>query len=305
LKGGQGKKVAGMETLIHYLEHILIYGFVLGAIYLLISLGFSLICGVLRIFHLGYAYIFPVTVYGAWMFMKELGWGLFPSLVGMVIIQFILAWIIYKGIVKRYLEREEIQLTGLLLVALIVEQVANYFYPVQEAVYLNTTLRDGTLTIGSVVIPWQLLLGGVVSIIMTGLFILFFLKTKEGMAVRAISQNIYTSEIVGINVEVLYVFIMMLVLLPVIIGMLLVAPIWNVEPGMGWLYQTTAILVAVLGGLGNIKGTILASFLIGITHAIMCFVLGEPRFMNLSALVLVMVILIIRPQGLARSESIW
>ncbi|HOJ51590.1 MAG TPA: branched-chain amino acid ABC transporter permease [Syntrophales bacterium] len=294
-----------MEMLVTYVQQVLIYGFVLGAIYLLISLGFSLICGVLRIFHLGYAYIFPVTVYCTWMFMKEFGWGLVSSMLGMVVIQFVLAWIIYIGIIKRYIEREEIQLTGLLLVALIVEQVANYFYPIQEAVYLSTTLKEGTVTIGSVVIPWQLLLGGIISLVMTGLFILFFLKTKEGMAVRAISQNIYTSEIVGINVEVLYVFIMMVVLLPVIIGMLLVAPIWNVEPGMGWLYQTTAILVAVLGGLGNIKGTILASFLIGLTHAVMCNILGEPRFMNLSALVLVMIILVIRPQGLARSESIW
>ncbi len=109
----------------------------------------------------------------------------------------------------------------------------------------------------------------------------------------------------GIGVEGLYIFTMMIVLLPVILGTLIVAPVWNIEPGMGWLYMTTAILVAVLGGLGNIKGTILASFLIGATHAVMCFVIGEPRFMNLSALILVMVILIFRPQGLARSESLW
>lgn len=98
----------------------------------------------------------------------------------------------------------------------------------------------------------------------------------------------------------------MIVLLPVIIGMLIVAPVWSVEPGMGWLYMTTAILVSVLGGLGNIKGTIMASFLIGFTHAIVCNVIGELyRFMNLSALILVMIALVIRPQGLARSESLW
>jgi len=125
------------------------------------------------------------------------------------------------------------------------------------------------------------------------------------MAIRALSQDIYSSKIVGINVEWLYMFTMMLVLLPVIIGMLIVAPVWSLDPGMGWMYMVTAILVAVLGGLGNIKGTILASFLIGFAHAFVCFVLGEPRFMNLSALILVMVILIIRPQGLARSESLW
>ena len=85
----------------------------------------------------------------------------------------------------------------------------------------------------------------------------------------------------------------------------MIAPVLEVSPIMGWMYMITAILVAVLGGLGNIKGTIMASFLIGFTHAIVCNVIGEPRFMNLSALILVMVILVIRPQGLARSESLW
>ncbi len=288
-----------------YVQTVMIYTFVLGSIYLLIALGFSLICGVLRIFHLGYAYIFPLTVYGTWMFMSALGWSLIPSILGMVVIQFIVSILIYKGIIKKYLNTEDVLLTALLLVALIIEQAANYFYPVQAGVYLETTLMDGIFQIGEVVIPKQLVIGAVIALVMTGAFVFFFVKTKTGMAIRALSQDIYSSKIVGINVETLYLFTMMIVLLPVIIAMLVVAPVWSVEPGMGWLYMTTAILVAVLGGLGNIKGTIMASFLIGFTHAIVCNVIGEPRFMNLSALILVMIVLVIRPQGLARSESLW
>ncbi|HNZ11504.1 MAG TPA: branched-chain amino acid ABC transporter permease [Smithellaceae bacterium] len=288
-----------------YVQTVIIYTFVLGSIYLLIALGFSLICGVLRIFHLGYAYIFPLTVYGTWMFMSALGWSLIPSILGMVVIQFVVSVLIYKGIIKKYLTTEDVLLTALLLVALIVEQAANYFYPVQAGVYLDTTLMDGIFQVGEVVVPKQLVIGAVIALVMTGAFVVFFVKTKTGMAIRALSQDIYSSKIVGINVESLYVFTMMIVLLPVIIGMLIVAPVWSVEPGMGWLYMTTAILVSVLGGLGNIKGTIMASFLIGFTHAIVCNVIGEPRFMNLSALILVMIALVIRPQGLARSESLW
>lgn len=288
-----------------YIQTVVIYTFVLGSIYLLISLGFSLICGVLRIFHLGYAYIFPLTVYGTWMFMSALEWSLIPSILGMVVIQFIVSIIIYKGMIKKYMYTEDVLLTALLLVALIVEQAANYFYPVQAGVYLETTLIDGVFQLGDVVVPNQLMVGAGVALVMTGAFVFFFVKTKTGMAIRALSQDIYSSRIVGINVETLYMFTMMIVLLPVIIGMLIVAPVWSVEPGMGWMYMVTAILVSVLGGLGNIKGTIIASFLIGFTHAIVCNVIGEPRFMNLSALILVMVILVIRPQGLARSESLW
>lgn len=288
-----------------YIQSVVVFTFVLGSIYLLISLGFSLICGVLRIFHLGYAYIFPLTVYGTWMFMSALDWPLIPSILGMIVVQFIVSILIYKGMIKKYMYTEDVLLTALLLVALIVEQAANYFYPIQAGVYLETTLMAGTFQFWEVVVPRQLMVGAVIALALTGAFVFFFVKTKTGMAIRALSQDIYSSKIVGINVETLYIFTMMIVLLPVIIGMLIVAPVWSVEPGMGWMYMVTAILIAVLGGLGNIKGTIMASFLIGFTHAIVCFVIGEPRFMNLSALILVMVILVIRPQGLARSESLW
>ncbi len=74
------------------IQYILIYGVILGSIYLLISLGFSLICGVLRIFHLGYAYIFPLTVYGTWFFLQQLGWDLIPSILGMIAVQFAIAF---------------------------------------------------------------------------------------------------------------------------------------------------------------------------------------------------------------------
>jgi branched-chain amino acid transport system permease protein len=239
------------------------------------------------------------------MFMKEFGLGLFPAILGMVILQFVISILVYKGIIIKYVQREEILLTGLLLFSLIVEQIVNYRYPIQAGVYIQTTLINGSSKIGTTVISNQLIVGAGIALLLTFLFVLFFLKTRTGLAVRAISQDIYSSRIIGVNVESLYVFTMMLVLIPVIVGTLILAPVWSVEPGMGSLYMTTAILVAILGGLGNIKGTIIASFLIGLTHAVVSFVLGEPRFMNLSALVLVMIILMVRPQGIAKSEALW
>lgn len=115
-----------------YIQNVVVFTFVMGSIYLLLALGFSLICGVLRIFHLGYAYIFPLTVYGTWMFMSALGWPLIPSILGMIAVQFIVSIIIYKGMIKKYMATEDVLLTALLLVALIVEQAANYFYPIRR-----------------------------------------------------------------------------------------------------------------------------------------------------------------------------
>lgn len=287
------------------IQNVIIYAFILGSIYLLISLGFSIICGVLRIFHLGYAYMFPITVYITWMFLQDLGWSLIPAIFGMVAVQFIIAFLIYKGIIKKYLDKELEMLVALLLLTVIIEQAINYQYPMQVGVYLQTELIRGTTQIGSVIVSTQLVIGSIIALLLTGLFVLFFLKTRTGLAIRAISQSIYSAKIVGINVESLYVFTMMLVVVPVIVGTLIIAPVWTIDPQMGQLYMSTAILIAVLGGLGNLKGTIMASFVIGVVHAVMCFVVGEPKFMTLSALVLVIFVLIVRPQGLTRSESLW
>jgi len=287
------------------IETMVIYTLLLGSLYLLVALGFSLICGVLRIFHLGYAYIFVAAIYLTWLFYHTLSLPLWLSILLMVILQGIIAILLYKGIIAKYLKMEEKIITGLLLIALISEQAANKWYPIQSAVFLPTTIIPGNVEIGATNISIQMIIAAAVGIVVTLLFILFFLKTKTGLAVRAISYDINTAKIMGIEVETIYMFVMVIVLLPVIIAMLLIAPVWAVDPTMGWGYMTTAILISVMGGLGNIRGTIIASYIIGFTHSVVSFVINEPRLMNLAALLVVIIMLMVRPQGIAKTESLW
>ncbi|MCX6001063.1 MAG: branched-chain amino acid ABC transporter permease [Chloroflexi bacterium] len=287
------------------IETTLVYTLLLGSLYLLVSIGFSLICGVLRIFHLGYAYIFVATIYLTWLFFHTLGLPLWLSITLMVVVQAGIAIAIYKGIIAKYLKMEEKIITGLLLIAIISEQAANRWFPIQSAVNLPTTIIPGSIAVASTNISIQLLLAAAVGIVVTAIFVLFFLFTKTGLAVRAISYDINSAKIMGIQVEQIYMLIMVLVLLPVIIAMLMIAPVWALDPTMGWGYMITAILISVMGGLGNIRGTIIASYIIGFTHAFASFIIAEPRFMNLLAIAVVIVMLIVRPQGIAKTESLW
>lgn len=287
------------------IETTIIYTLLLGSLYLLVALGFSLICGVLRIFHLGYAYIFVATIYLTWLFFHTLALPLWLAIILMVILQAIIAILLYKGIIARYLTMEEKIITGLLLIAMISEQAAQRWYPIQSAVFLPTTIIPGNINVGATTISYQMLIAAAVGIVVTILFALFFLKTKTGLAVRAIAFDTTTAKIMGIEVETIYMLIMVLVLLPVIIAMLLIAPVWAVDPTMGWGYMITAILIAVMGGLGNMRGTIIASYIIGFTHAFVSYVINEPRLMNLAALTVTIIMLMIRPQGIAKTESLW
>lgn len=294
-----------LRDMTNIIQIIIIYTFIMGSLYLLISLGFSVICGVLRIFHLGYGLIFVVAVYATWMLMKEFGLGLVPAIAGMCVIQCVFTLVvIYYPIVRKYSDREEILLTALLLVALIVEEAANYKYPALAGVYIPTNILPGSLKIGSATISNQMLIAAGIAIISTAIFVMFLLKTKWGLIMRAMSQDINAAQLMGANVGKTYAFAMILSIIPPTLAILVMAPFWSTDPQMGFPLLESAILVSVLGGLGNIRGTIIAAYIVGFAVAIVSNLI-DPRLTSLAMLIVVLIVLVFKPEGIARSESLW
>ncbi len=150
------------------IQSILVFGLIWGSIYLLISLGFSLICGVLRIFHLGYGVTFVLAAYGAWFFMEDVGLGLIPSILLMLLVQVAFSLLIfYRGVFQRYLEQEEVLLTLTILIFVAVTHLANYLYPVTAGVSIPTTIIDDVLVIGKVKIAYQMVFAAALGIVVT------------------------------------------------------------------------------------------------------------------------------------------
>jgi len=287
------------------LQSILIYTFLWGSIYLLISLGFSLICGVLRIFHMGYGATFVLAAYAVWAFMEEANLGLIPSILLMFLVQigFSLA-VFYRGVFQRYLDQEEILLTLSILIFVAITHLANFLFPVTAGVSIPTTIIDDTLVIGKVRIAYQMLLAALAGILVTALYVLWFLKTRTGLIIRAISQNLPAALLMGAGVERMYYLAMILSVIPPTICMMMIAPFWGVDPFMGSPLLMTAMLIAILGGLGNLKGSIVASYLIGFIHASVSF-LYVSRFMGLAALVVTLAVMIYRKGGIFAGETLW
>jgi branched-chain amino acid transport system permease protein len=212
--------------------------------------------------------------------------------------------IIYFPVVRRYMEQEELLLTSLILIALIVEETANFFYPVTAGVNLPTTILPGAMKIGKASIPIQMLIASGISIFTTACFVLYLLKTKRGLVIRAVSQDLESARLMGASVGKVYALAMVLSVIPPTICILAIAPVWSIEPSLGTPLMMTAILVAILGGLGNIRGSIIASYIVGFISSSVSFLIN-PRMMGLATLVTVFIMLIFRPEGIAKSESIW
>lgn len=284
---------------------ILIFTVIWGSIYLLISLGFSLICGVLRIFHLGYGVTFVLAAYGVWAFMENAKLGLWPSILLMIVVQIAFALIVfYKGVFERYLEEEEVLLTLTVLISLAVAHLANYLYPVTAGVSIPTTIIDDVVSIGYITISWQMILAALVGVAVTVIYCLWFLHTRTGLIIRALSQGLTAAMLMGVNVNRMYYLAMVLSILPPTICMLMIAPFWSVDPFMGAPLLMTAMLISILGGLGNLKGSIVASYLVGFIHASVSFIFVS-RFMGLAALIVTLIVMIWRRGGIFAGETLW
>ena len=291
--------------MIDLLLQIVIYTLIWGSIYLLISLGFSLICGVLRIFHLGYGVIFVLAAYLTWTFMENAGLGLVPSIILMILVQCAFALIVfYKGVFQRYLEEEEILLTVSLLVFLVIVHLANYLFPVTAGVSIPSTIIDDIVTIGGITIAWQMIIAALVGVVVTAIYVVALTRTIICLVIRAISQNLPAALLMGANVNRMYYLAMILSVIPPTICMIMIAPFWGIDPFMGMPLLMTAMLVSILGGLGNLKGSIVASYLIGFIHASVSFVF-VPRFMGFAALIVTLIVMIYRRGGIFAGETLW
>jgi branched-chain amino acid transport system permease protein len=191
-----------------------------------------------------------------------------------------------------------------MLVFLAATHLANYLYPVTAGVAIPTTIIDGTFKLGKVRISYQMLLAALTGILVTLLFAFMFLKTRVGLIIRAMSQDIQASRLMGADVDKMYYLAMTLSVIPPTICVLMIAPFWSVDPFMGAPLLMTAMLVSILGGLGSLKGSITASYMIGFIHASVSF-LYVSRFMGFAALVITLLVMIFKRGGLYPGETIW
>jgi branched-chain amino acid transport system permease protein len=141
-------------------------------------------------------------------------------------------------------------------------------------------------------------------VLVTVLFAFMFLKTRVGLIIRAMSQDLQASRLMGADVDKMYYLAMTLSVIPPTICVLMIAPFWSVDPFMGAPLLMTAMLVSILGGLGSLKGSITASYMIGFIHASVSF-LYVSRFMGFAALVITLLVMIFKRGGLYPGETIW
>ena len=280
-----------------------INGIVLGSLYALIALGPSLIYGILRI--LDIANVAGLTL-GAYTGLKvfdathSLLGGLVAGMAASAVFGFLLQRYLYRPILGRGPLIPLIASIGMFIAMEEVFRLVFGPYPLDfpAKVPLPTVHIGGAVVTG---VELVILIVGVVVLAATW----FTLRhTRLGLAWRATSQDRETASSMGINTGLVIAMIFVIgYALAAASGVLLGVNYNTVYPTMGDIPAYKMLAIIVLGGLGNPLGTIAAAMLIGLVETFVVAYVGYVLPRDAVAFIVLIVILLVRPQGLLPAES--
>jgi len=276
---------------------IAIWGIVNGGIYAILALGFSLMFGVARVLNLAQGALLMVSAYFVYIFTSILHLNAPLSIVLAIFLGALIGVIIYRLLISRIEEHHTSVVLMTLTIALALEEIIMLIF---SAHYRRADpFIPGSISLMGVNIPNQYWLTlGVVLICLIGCWILLY-GTRVGLAIRAIAQDREIANVMGINAGKVYVIVMALGTALAGIAGIMVAPIYVLSPLMGWHPLSMMLAVVVLGGLGSIKGSVIGAFILAFVEAIVVFLVPSGGFLkSVVALVIVIAVLLIRPEGL-------
>jgi branched-chain amino acid transport system permease protein len=277
--------------------NILISGLISGSMLALLAIGFSLIFGVARIVNIAHTAFYMVAGYGIYYLSVRLGLNPILGMLLAVAAVTLLGLLAYRFLIDPIREHEGAVLIATIALAMIFQEVTLLIF---TGDYLSmVSLIKGFFSLGGVKIFYQQLLSfGVVLLMM---FFLWFLlmKTKLGLAIRSIAEDRETANLMGMNESRLAMITMGISVALAGFTGAVIAPLTVLSPYM-WMEPLIMMMaVVVLGGLGSIKGSVVAAYILGFTEALVVFLIPKGAFLKGSvALTIMILVLLIRPEGL-------
>ncbi len=283
------------------LGQLLVNGLVLGGIYAVIAVGLSLIYGVVGFANFAQGSFLMIGMYFAWGLTKLA--GLDPFLWLPVIAVFLLAvgWVFYTCLIDRVIGKPaEVHLFMTVGLMLVLDNAFLLIFTADRK-FVQTPYDDITLYFGDISLPLTRLAAFGTAILVAGLLMAFLAATKLGRTIRAVAQDRGLAENLGVDSRRIYAIAVAIgVALAGVAGGLLTS-FHPISPEVGLRYLLIAFIVVVVGGMGSIKGSIVAALIVGLLYSFGYQLFGGEGGLILAYLVL-LGILNFRPAGLFGKE---
>jgi len=285
----------------HEITVVIISGLSSGSAYAMMAVGMSLVYGVSKVFNFAYGSFYSMGGYLAWIFLGGLlGNSLgYPATFAIVITALFFIGMGTERFTIRPLRArrdwEMLVVMSTLGLALLLDNLyLALFGPFRKTI---PPLFEGTVHIAGTTVAMQDVAVAVIALsVIVGLW-LFLNRTKQGLAVQAVAQDMTGAQIVGIDRDRVFSFTFGLACVLVGVGAMLLTPKYFVSHLGGWNVLVRAWVITAFGGMGSITGAVYAAFILGMVEAFVGWQFGLTySFMVLFAIL--MGVFIVRPQGL-------
>src|SRR5205085_9199967 len=275
-----------------------INGIVVGSLYVLVALGLTLIYGVLVQINFAHADIVTLGAFAAYFFLRLFGGSYLAAIAFALVVGAAAGWLVNTAIFAPLRTRgsELLPLIATIGVSVLLENaMLAWFGPIPYA--FDTPYSNDVIRLGGVFITMQNVLIIAVSTATIGLLYAFMKFTFLGKALRAVSQDRETAGLMGINPNqlVMLTFVIASALAGVAGAML--GPVLVLTPFAGTSVIVKAFAIVIIGGFGNVEGTILAGLIVGLIESYTTQFL-DPGLIDIVVFALLLLMLAIRPTGL-------
>jgi branched-chain amino acid transport system permease protein len=279
------------------LVQLLINGLLLGGVYAIISIGLTLIFGIVRVVNFAHGEFLMGSMYAAYLISKHLGLHPYVSAFPLIVVFFAIGALVQRVIIEPLLDADShVQIfatvglsTALMNLALLV------FGANMQSIAPSAAQR--TLQLGSFRVVTAHLVMFAVAILLVASMHLFLQRTYLGRAIRATAQNRTAALVMGVDVKRIYIITFGIGTACVAIAGALLTPVYPVFPTIGAYFVLTAFVVVVLGGMGSLYGAFLGAMIIGVVDGLSGYYIG-PDLKEVVYFILFLVILVTRPTGL-------
>lgn len=274
-------------------------GISIGSIYALIAIGYTMVYGILRLINFAHGDIFMMAGYFMIICMTDLMIPWYISII-IVIVATVLLGVFTERIAYKPLRnapRMSIMISAI-GVSYFLQNFATYLFSAQPKSYPSIDFLNKRITIGDVSTSIVTFITPILTIVLVVFLVLLVNKTKIGMAMRAVSKDFETSQLMGVKIN--YVISMTFVIgcaLAAIGSILYFTPRPSVYPLSGSLPGLKCFVAAVFGGIGSIPGALIGGFIIGLIET---FVKGSSisEFSDVFTFIILILVLLVKPNGL-------
>jgi branched-chain amino acid transport system permease protein len=270
-------------------------GLVVGMLYLLMAIGFTLAFGVMRIVNFAHGQFYMVGAVTAYVCCARFSIPFTAAIAIAAVVALVLGAVVERGVLHSF--RSD-QLNGMIAtigVGMVVENAALWVFG-PNPLSLDSGV-SGILRVGPFFLPAARVFAIALSAAVLVVFLWFMQRTRTGRAIRAVVQDREMAKVCGIRAQLIYPLGFALGVVLAATAGAIMAPLFSVSPFMGSTPLLKAFIVVILGGLGSIPGAALASLLLGVIESVTStFVSASVADMLQFALVIV--IMLVRPGGL-------